>query len=242
MVIAYDGTAFGGWQVQPNAVTIQQLLEEKLSTILQMPTSVVGAGRTDAGVHALGQCAHFIIPKPIDTARTLHSFNGMLPEAIRVFSLKMAPSGFHARYSAKKKHYHYHLTLDSVQSPFDRHYKLHVRQKLDLKKMEQGARHLLGTHDFRAFANDAHLGSSGKNPIRTIERLQIVPEAGGVRLEFEGESFLYKMVRNCVGTLLDVGLGKLEPDNMAEILASRDRKQAGRAAPAHGLFLVRIEY
>jgi tRNA pseudouridine38-40 synthase len=242
MVLSYDGTNFAGWQIQPNAITIQQLIEEKLLILTKEAISVVGAGRTDAGVHALGQTAHFSTHFPIDSDGLLKSLNGMLPQTIRVITLEEAPLDFHARYSAKNKVYHYHLSTEKFQSPFRRLYSLHVGQKIDLEGLKQGAKYLLGTHDFTSFSNQPLSGACGKNPIRTIDRLEVIEEHWGVRLEFEGKSFLYKMVRNCVGTLLEVAGGKRDPEQIKTILEAKDRKLGGKAAPPHGLFLVRIDY
>lgn len=242
MTIAYDGTDFGGWQVQPNALTIQELIEEKLSLVLQQKIEITGAGRTDAGVHALGQVAHFEAAEPIATKKLFLSLNALLPPSVQILSLEEAPVGFHARYSAKKKIYRYHLTLSTVQNPLDRFYKLHVKHPVDVARMMEGAKHLLGEHNFSAFANEQNFGAAGKNPVRHLYRLEFIPDSAGGYLEFEGNSFLYKMVRNIVGTLLELGGGKREPADIKAILTSQDRRLAGKAAPPHGLFLVQIDY
>jgi tRNA pseudouridine38-40 synthase len=242
MILCYDGTDFSGWQIQPNGITIQQLLEERLLILLKEPTTVVGAGRTDAGVHALGQTAHFQTSSPIDCQKMVNSLNGMLPSTVRILSLQVVENTFHARYSAKNKVYFYELSLQPTPSPFRRLYCLHVGPHLDLEKLKKGALILLGEHDFTSFANDSHLGAAGRNPIRTITDLRVVNIEGGIRLEFEGRSFLYKMVRNCVGTLLEVATGKKTVEDVKKILDGKNRKLAGTAAPAHGLTLARIDY
>ncbi len=242
ILLAYDGTQYGGWQVQNNSTAIQALLENALATILRGPIAVTGAGRTDAGVHALGQVAHFSYEPPLDLFRTHGSLNGLLPPDIRVLEVQTAPDDFHARYSAKSKIYHYHLHLDRVMSPFLRLYRHHVHFPIDLEELRAAAQMFIGTHDFSAFANEAAAGAAAKNPIRTLARLDIVPQEGGLRLEFEGDSFLYKMVRNITGTLLDVCRGKIRREQIPEIFASKDRRMAGPAAPPQGLFLVKIDY
>ncbi|MBS0616112.1 MAG: tRNA pseudouridine(38-40) synthase TruA [Verrucomicrobia bacterium] len=242
LLLAYDGTQYGGWQVQPNAISIQATLENALTIVLRTPIAITGAGRTDAGVHALGQVAHFSFLEPLDCFRILGSLNGLLPPDIRVLSLEPVPDEFHARYSAKSKIYHYHLHLDPVMNPFYRLYRHHIHFSLDLELLRSAASLFIGTHDFSAFANEAAEGAAAKNPIRTLSRLDIVPQEGGVRLEFEGESFLYKMVRNITGTLLDVCRGKISLESIPDIFASKDRRKGGTAAPAQGLFLVKIHY
>lgn len=240
--IAYDGTDFGGWQVQPNAVTIQQKMEEAASIILRHPVTLIGSGRTDAGVHALGQVAHFKTDLEIDLRRFLLSMNGLLPYTIRLKSVEPVPLDFHSQYSAIGKEYHYHLCLDKVQDPFRRLYSYHVRGAADPRLIVEGAKYFLGTHDFTSFANEAHSGSAARNAVRTVRRLDVIPEEQGVRLEFEADGFLYKMVRNITGILLDLAQGKLEISEISKILRARDRREAGRAAPPHGLFLVKVNY
>lgn len=241
LLLAYDGTQYGGWQVQSNSASIQAVLENALATILRTPIAITGAGRTDAGVHALGQVAHFV-HEPIDLFRLQGSLNGLLPSDIRVLSLSEASDDFHARYSAKSKIYHYHVHLDRVMIPFYRLYRHHVHFSIDLNQLSSAAQLFIGTHDFSAFANESHEGAAAKNPIRTLTRLDIVPQEGGFRLEFEGNSFLYKMVRNITGTLLDICRGKIKAGQIPDIFASRDRRLAGSAAPPQGLFLVKIAY
>lgn len=242
LTIAYDGTEYSGWQVQPNAVTIQEVLEEKLQILTKVRTPITGAGRTDAGVHAIGQVGHFKSEQALDTGLLRLSLNGLLPKDIRIMEVEEVPLDFHARYSATNKIYHYHLNLGPVQDPFERPYSWNVTNPLNFEAMEQAISYLIGTHDFSAYANEASQGAAKKNPVRTIKRISIVPERVGVRLEFEGESFLYKMVRNLTGTLIEVAKGKRTPEEVKEILESKDRKRAGRAAPAKGLFLYRIDY
>lgn len=242
LTIAYDGTCYGGWQIQNNSTSIQTLIENALATVLRNPTPLTGAGRTDAGVHARAQIAHFTHDAEIDAYRTLASLNGLLPHDIRILKVESVPEDFHARYSALSKEYHYHLHLESVLDPFKRLYSYHFHQSLDLALLKEAASFFLGKRDFTSFANDSDEGSAGRNPVRTITRLDIVPERGGIRLEFEGDGFLYKMVRNITGTLIDVARGRTPLKTLPDIFMAKDRRRAGQAAPAQGLFLISVNY
>lgn len=241
--LAYDGTNYSGWQIQPNATTIQQHLQDALSIFLGGDkVSVVGAGRTDAGVHALAQVAHFKLENRIDPNRLFLALNGLLPRDIRVKKVEDVPLEFHSQYSAIGKEYHYHLYLNRVMDPFSRFYAWHLLRKLNIPSLVKGAKLFVGKHDFTSFANEPTGGAVAKNPVRTIYRLDVIPTDGGVRLEFEGNGFLYKMVRNIVGTLVDVASGRLTVDDIAAIFEAKDRRQGGQAAPPQGLFLVRVDY
>ena len=242
MTIAYDGTNYGGWQVQPNATSIQSLLEHALLTLLKEKTTVTGSGRTDAGVHALGQVASFTAKDPLDLYKFSHSLNGLLPQQVRVLSLEEAEESFHARFSAKGKTYRYYLHLDKVLNPFNRLYSWHISHKVSIPELKKAATCFLGTKDFTAFANEAHTGSAAKNGVRTLRKLDIVETKGGAYLEFEGTGFLYKMVRNITGTLMDICAGRLKEEDLAEIFLSKDRKKSGSAAPPLGLFLMKVDY
>jgi tRNA pseudouridine38-40 synthase len=242
LTIAYDGSDYSGWQVQPNGVSIQAKLEEAIAIIVRHNVKVVGAGRTDAGVHALGQVAHFHCDTALDLFRFLGSVNGLLPKDIRVKSIDSVPSDFHAQRSAVGKIYHYHICLDAVQSPFNRLYCYKVHEKIDLDILKKGALLFIGTHDFTSFANEAHTGAAHANPVRNLRRLDLVTEEEGIRLEFEGDGFLYKMVRNIVGTLLEAAKGKLSITDIEKIFQAKDRRRAGMAVPPHGLFLVKVFY
>lgn len=242
MDIAYDGTNYGGWQIQPNAVTVQELIQNALKVILRFDVGVTGSGRTDAGVHALQQTAHFSTPMEIDPFRIRGSLNGMLPPDIRINCVEAVSSDFHARYSAKGKGYHYNLHLGQVASPFTRLYSWQVAQKIDLNCLKEAATHFIGTHDFTSFANEAHAGSASRDAVRTIHRLDVVMEGDAVVLQFEGDGFLYKMVRNITGTMIECAAGKLESVNIPKIIEAKDRRLAGAAAPPQGLFLVKVMY
>src|SRR5260221_6280305 len=192
MHFMYDGTNYSGWQVQPNGLSIQQIVEEAVHTILREDVSVVGSGRTDAGVHALDQVAHFSSAQELDTEAFFRSLNGLLPFDIRLTKVYPVPLNFHAQKSAIQKAYHYYLCLNSFVPPFKRLYCLHVHHKLDLELLDSACKLFLGTHDFTSFANSAHEGAASKNAVRTIFRLDAVPWEYGIRLEFVGNGFLYK--------------------------------------------------
>lgn len=242
LTIAYDGTAYCGWQVQLNGLSIQEIIQETASKISREKITLIGSGRTDSGVHAIGQTANFHCSSIKDVSRFHKSLNALLPADIRILEMKEVSDHFHAQYSAIGKIYHYHLHLDPVLDPFKRLYRLHVREKINLNILKESVLMFLGTRDFTSFANEAHLGSASRDPIRTLKRLDVIEQAGGIRLEFEGDGFLYKMVRNIVGTLLEVAAGKYSKEELPRILAARDRKLAGQTAPSHGLFLMEVQY
>jgi tRNA pseudouridine38-40 synthase len=242
LVVSYDGTNYAGWQVQKTGLSVQSLIQKFLHIVLRHPLDLTGSGRTDAGVHALGQTAHFDTPVFFKPTRLRTSLNALLPNDIRILEIQPVPDDFHARYSALSKIYHYHLQLDGVANPFARLYRYHVPAPCDLTLFKQAIPHFLGTHDFTSFANQADRGSASRDPIRTLMRLDLVSQPGGVRLEFEANGFLYKMVRNIVGTLLDVAASRIDPAAIPSILKAADRRRAGAAAPPHGLFLMHVNY
>lgn len=242
LLITYDGTNYHGWQVQPNGISIQEVIEKALSTVLQEQIRIIGAGRTDAKVHALGQVAHFYWERSLDPFRILHSLNNLLPKDVRILALEKAPPNFHAQHGAVSKIYRYHLHLDRVLSPFRRNTSWHLYYPIDLEKLQAASRYFIGTYDFAAFANEPHRGVAAYDSIRTIYRIDMIHEEGGIALEFEGDGFLYKMVRNIVATMVECASGKRLSEEIPAIFASRDRRMAGAAAPPQGLFLVRIHY
>lgn len=242
LIIAYDGTHYSGWQVQTLGKSIQQTLQDGIGILLRKPVVLIGSGRTDAGVHAHGQVAHFKHDSQIDLYRFQNSLNGIIPYDIRVRSIEPVGLAFHAQHSAIGKVYHYHLYLNQVMNPFRRLHCWHLYQPINKELLHQAASLFIGTHDFTSFANEAHRGSASKDPIRTIKRLDVIEEEGGLRFEFEADGFLYKMVRNIVGTLVDVATGKRSVDDISKIFAARDRRLASMAAPAQALFLMEVEY
>lgn len=242
IVLAYDGTNYGGWQVQLNTISIQTKVQEVLSTVFKEPISVTGSSRTDAGVHALGQVAHFETSSTLSIRKSIYSCNGLLPQDIRVRSLELVDQTFHARYSSTSKIYHYHLHLDPISNPFSYRYSYHVHHKVDLNLLKQAASLFIGTKDFTSFANKSDTGAASRDPIRTLFRLDVVDEPGGIRLEFEADGFLYKMVRNITGTLLEVSSHKIQLEMLPSLFSLKDRKLAGGCAPARGLFLMQVNY
>lgn len=242
LTIAYVGTSYLGWQVQPHPPTIQPLIQKALETTLRHRVALTGSGRTDAGVHAKGQTAHFDTPTEFDPKILRYSLNALLPSDIRILKVESVSNDFHARYSAVSKVYHYHLHLDPVIDPFVRHFRYHVQGRFDLDLLQKAAPFFIGTHDFSSFSNKNTRGSAAHDSIRTLFRLDCHEEKGGIRLEFEADGFLYKMVRNITGTLLDIAASRLEGEKIGEILQTKNRSLAGNAAPPQGLFLFEVKY
>jgi tRNA pseudouridine38-40 synthase len=242
LTIAYVGTNYSGWQVQPNGQAIQPLIQQALATVLRSPINLTGSGRTDAGVHARGQTAHFDAPHAIDPSRLRISLNALLPPDIRILEIDPVDTDFHARYSATSKIYHYHFHLDPVIDPFVRLYRHHVFSPCDLKRIAEAIPQFLGTRDFLSFANEPARGSASRGSVRTLLRLDLIEQKGGFRLEFEGTGFLYKMVRNISGVLLDIGTGKLDIEEIPKIFAAKDRRCSSAALPPQGLFLMQVKY
>jgi len=241
LTIAYDGTPFHGWQRQDGFDTVQERLESAFATILGESTAVHGAGRTDAGVHALRQCAHVQIPKAFACNVLQRALNGNLPDAIVVRAVREVPARFHARFDAIGKRYAYRFWCSPQRPVLGLERFCWVKRPLHLDPMRRAARALLGTHDFASFAtNPGYVRKRGT--VRTISALRLVRRPHGIDLVIQGNGFLYNMVRTIAGTLLAVGLGKLPEAAVAEILAARDRKQAGTNCEAHGLYLVRVLY
>lgn len=242
MTIAYDGTLYSGWQTQPNAVTVQETIEHVLAVIIPSKPSIWGSGRTDAGVHASGQVAHFKTECSVDIPRLTRSLNGLLPPDIRILQIEAVDPSFHSQFSAQGKIYWYHLCIGPCHIPMQRLYSHWIYKPIDLELLKHACTYFVGEHDFTTFANSSSVGSAGKNPVRTIYRLDLVQETNGARLEFEGNGFLYKMVRNITGTLLEVATGRRPVETIPELFEARNRRIIGIAAPARGLFLKQVHY
>jgi tRNA pseudouridine38-40 synthase len=257
LVLQYDGTAFVGWQRQAEGESIQRLLEEALERLDGRPVKVVGAGRTDAGVHALGQVASACLAREVQPSELQRALNAMLPREIRITAAEAAPSGFHARYDARSKTYRYLVVTGDIVSPFAWRYAWHVKQPLQIDAMSRAAGALAGRHDFAAFQAT---GTDVKTTIRTVTSSVVTATRPGgavvspawaadmpgdetaIAYEISGDGFLRHMVRNIVGTLVEIGIGRRDESSIAATLASRDRGTAGPTAPAHGLYLVRVDY
>jgi len=242
MHLMYDGTHYSGWQIQPHALSIQQLVQNAVRTLTREEANVIGSGRTDAGVHALEQVAHFRVVEKVHLEAFQRSINGILPKDIRLAKIEEVAPDFHAQRSALAKEYHYHLSFGPFVSPFERSYVWHVAWKLDLDLLRQAAAFFVGTHDFSSFTNSAHHGACAKNPVRTVTKVDVVEKPNSLILEFKANGFLYKMVRNLVGTIVEVASGKRTLDELHHIMAAKDRRLAGHSAPAQGLFLVKVYY
>lgn len=240
LILQYDGTRYDGWQRQGNtAETIQGKLEGVLSRLAGEPVEVHGAGRTDAGVHALRQVASVKLPGDRPAAEVMAYANRYLPEDIAVVDASEADERFHARLSATGKVYRYRLRLGPVPDVFRRRYQLRVEEPLDVPAMERAARELTGTRDYRSFCG---LRLYKRSTVRTVSAIRFDREGADVTVTFRGTGFLHHMVRILMGTLLEVGRGNLAPEDMAAILDARDRSAAGPTAPAQGLTLEEVEY
>jgi tRNA pseudouridine38-40 synthase len=240
LVVQYDGGDFVGWQRQGKGVSVQGLIEEALTTIDGAPVTLHGAGRTDAGVHAMGQVASARVTSSIEDWQLIRALNAHLPDAIRITELSTVPDAFHARFSATAKTYEYRIWNGRTVPPFLRRYAWHVIEPLNLPLMEQAAQAIPGKHDFAAFRSARSMNHTTVREITSAGWRR----DGEQTLVFEigGKGFLRYMVRSLVGTLVEVGRGQRPVDDIGRLLAAPDRAQAGRTAPALGLFLMRVEY
>ena len=237
--VAYDGTNYCGWQVQPNEVTIEGVLNETLSDLLNEDIEVVGASRTDSGVHSDGNYCIFDTETHIPAPKIAYALNQRLPEDISIVKSDEVDEDWHPRYQNSMKTYQYTIINRDMPDPVRRLYTYFTYSKLDVDKMKEAARFLVGEHDFAAFCST---GSQVENTVRTIESLDVTQNGDEIAIIAKGNGFLYNMVRIIAGTLLEVGEGKLEPSDMEDIIASKDRGKAGKTAVARGLRLVEIKY
>lgn len=236
--LCYDGTAYHGWQRQPNANTIQQTIEQALETILRQPTAITAAGRTDTGVHAAAMAAHFDHPTPLNTDKLAHRLNCLLPPDIGIHNIRCVSEQMHARFSAQRRTYHYHVHYG--KQPLLRHYSWQQHQKLDIKSMNQAAELLMQYTDFTSFSKT---NNNQKTNLCHIYSAQW-EDIGEQRLRFSitANRFLRNMVRAIVGTLIQVGQHRITPQHITDIIAKKDRCAAADSVPAHGLSLVDIQY
>jgi tRNA pseudouridine38-40 synthase len=240
LLIEYDGTNYLGWQVQPGGPTIQGTIEEKLSRLTGERIRLTGSGRTDSGVHALGQVAHFRTQSKMDIRTIQRALNSLLPSDIVIQRVEEVDEGFHARKHSKSKVYEYRILNRNLRSVFRRGHVWHIPQKLNLTEMKKATQSLIGEHDFSAFRT---VGSPTLTTIRRVIRAEWKRGRDGlIRFEIESNGFLKQMVRSIVGTLVEVGKGKIRASDFQKIMNSEDRKEAGPTAPAQGLFLKEVKY
>lgn len=239
LTVAYDGTNYCGWQVQPNGITIQEVLNQCLSEFTGEKIETIGASRTDAGVHALGNVAVFDTEMRMPGDKFSFALNQRLPEDIRIQKSEEVDADFHPRYVKSQKTYEYRILNCRFPIPTERFYSHFTYIPLDVDKMKEAASYLIGEHDFKSFCGT---GAQVKTTVRTVKEIQIEKSGDRITIRITGEGFLYNMVRIIAGTLMDIGGGLYPPEKMKEILEAKDRKKAGPTAPARGLTLMKIQY
>ena len=239
LTIEYDGKCYNGWQKQPNKLNIQGEIEKAIYNITKEEVDLIGSGRTDAGVHALGQVANFKTNSQISIEKLPLAINSQLKNSIVIKRAEEVDERFHSRYNAKHKTYRYIINNSKCGTAIYRNLEYSYPFELDAQKMQQAAKYFEGEHDFKAFKSS---GTSSKNSVRTIYKAMVKKEGEKIIIELTGNGFLYNMVRIISGTLLDVGLGKIKPEEIPEIIESKDRQRAGKTLPPHGLYLVEVKY
>ena len=239
LTVAYDGTNYCGWQVQPNGITVQEALNQCLSEFTGENIETIGASRTDAGVHALGNVAVFDTEMRMPGDKFSFALNQRLPEDIRIQKSEEVDADFHPRYVKSQKTYEYRILNCRFPIPTERFYSHFTYIPLDVDKMKEAASYLIGEHDFKSFCGT---GAQVKTTVRTVKEIQIEKSGDRITIRITGEGFLYNMVRIIAGTLMDIGGGLYPPEKMKEILEAKDRKKAGPTAPARGLTLMKIQY
>jgi tRNA pseudouridine38-40 synthase len=239
LTIKYDGTHYAGWQFQKNANTIQAVMKEALEKITGEKINIIGSGRTDSGVHARHQVANFRTDSKLPIKKIWMALNSILPKDIVVFKVEEAHHKFNAQHDAVSKCYRYTIANTNFVDPFIRRYAAKCFYKLDIARMRRAARYLVGKHDFKSFqARDDH----ERNPVRTIKFIKIEKDGDLIYIDIEADGFLYNMVRNIAGTLIEVGRGKYAVDSVKKMLSKRDRSSSGPKAPAEGLCLIKVRY
>ena len=240
LTIEYDGKEFNGWQKQPSKLNIQGTIEQAIKTITGEDVDLQASGRTDAGVHALGQVANFKTNSNIPIEKMSIAINCNLKKSIRIVKAEEVEERFHSRLSCKRKIYRYIINNSEIPSAIYRNLETHIPYKLDIEKMKQAVKYFEGEHDFKAFKAS---GTSSKSSIRTIYKAEVIKMPNNrIYIELTGNGFLYNMVRIIAGTLFDVGTGKIEPEDIEKIIESKDRTNAGKTLPPQGLYLVCVNY
>lgn len=239
LIVAYDGTNYHGWQVQNNGITIESELNRCLSELLAEPIEVIGASRTDAGVHALGNVAVFDTSARMPAEKISYALNQRLPEDIRIQRSEEVPADWHPRYCDSRKTYEYRIYRGEFPLPTNRLYSLFTYHKLDVEKMQEAAAYFVGEHDFKSFCQ---VNAQVKTTVRTVTEVKVYEEGPDVIIQVTGNGFLYNMVRIMAGTLLEVGRGNRSPQEIPDMLAACNREAAGPTAPAHGLTLIKYEF
>ena len=239
LVIEYDGKSFNGWQKQPNKLNIQGEIEKAIEEITGEKIDLIASGRTDAGVHSLGQVANFKTNSTIDVEKIPYAINSKLKKSIVIKSAEEVPERFHSRYSVHSKTYRYTINNSKFGTALYRDMEYHFPIELDEKKMQKAAKLFEGEHDFKAFKAS---GTSSKSSVRTIYKATVERKEDRVIIELTGNGFLYNMVRIIAGTLIDVGIGKIKPEEVKEIIEKKERKNAGKTLPARGLCLLKVDY
>ena len=240
LVIEYDGKEFNGWQKQPNKLNIQGTIEKAIETITKEKVELMASGRTDAGVHALGQVANFKTNSNIPIDKFAIAINSNLKKSIIIKSAEEVDERFHSRLSCKKKTYRYIINNSKYGTAIYRNLETCIKEKLNIEKMKEAIKYFEGEHDFKAFKAS---GTSSKSSVRTIYKAEVIEkENDRIYIELTGNGFLYNMVRIIVGTLVEVGIGKIKPEDIKKIIESKDRKNAGKTLPPQGLYLLKVDY
>ena len=239
LTIEYDGKDFNGWQKQPNKKNIQGEIEEAIKNVTGEEVELIGSGRTDAGVHALGQIANFKIENNIPIEKIGIALNSQLKKSIVIKKVEEVEEEFHSRYNAKSKTYKYIINNSKYGTAIYRNLEYNFSVELDVNKMKEAVKYFEGEHDFASFKSS---GTSSKNSVRTIYKANVAKEDEKIIITLTGSGFLYNMVRIISGTLLEVGLGKIKPEEISSIIEAKDRQKAGKTLPAHGLYLVEVLY
>lgn len=242
MTIEYNGAGYGGWQRQAHCMTIQQVIEDALEDFLRYKVDIFAAGRTDAGVNAYGQVAHFDLSDDLDPYKLTGSLNHFIRKKghkVGILLIDRVSKEFHARFSATQRHYLYKILNRRSVSIIDSGYKTHIREDLDHNKMQKAANYLLGKHDFSSFRSSICQANS---PIKTMDRIEIIRRGEDIEIYFSALSYMHHMVRNIMGSLINIGNGFWEPEKMQNILEAKDRRACGPTAPAEGLYFFKVDY